>query len=212
MSEHRLTKENFLTALPMALREDASIAALAETAAEFLARPVGEIEQLKLYPEIDRMDEKLLDILAVDFKLDWWDADFPVEEKRRLLKGCWKVHRLQGTKAGLEKAVSAIYPNSAVQEWFQYNGEPHHFRIQLGEATHAITGDSMKKFQRAMEVMKRLSSHMDEVQADCTGHMTVGHGLHGGQLMEISGDDIIHADLGRCEILTGGVLLEFRGE
>lgn len=35
--------------------------------------------------------------------------------------------------------------------------------------------------------------------------------LHGGQLMEISGDDIIHADLGRCEILTGGVLLEFRG-
>lgn len=211
MSEHGLTKENFLAALPMALREDASIAALAETAAEFLARPVGEVRRLKLYPEVDRMDEKLLDILAVDFKLGWWDPDFSVEEKRRLLKGCWKVHKLQGTKAGLETAVSAIYPDAAVQEWFQYNGEPHHFRIQLGEATHAITEDSMKKFERAMRVMKRLSSHLDEVQADCTGHMTAYHGLHGGQLTEIGGDDIIHAGLDHYAALTGSVFLEFRG-
>jgi len=206
-----LTKENFLAALPMAPREAASVAVLAEAAAEFLARPVGEIRRLKLYPEIDRMDKRLLDILAVDFKVDWWDPDFPVEEKRLLLKGCWKVHKLQGTKAGLETAISAVYPNAAIQEWFEYNGEPHHFRVRLGEASYAITEDSMKKFRRALGVMKRLSSHLDEVQADCTGHMTAYHGLHGGQLMEIGGDDIIHADLDHYAALTDGVLLEFWG-
>ena len=209
---HGLTKENFLTALPVALREDASIAALAETAAEFLARPIEEIERLKLYPAIDGLDEKLLDILAVDFKLDWWDADFSVEEKRRLLKGCWRVHKLQGTKAGLETAVSAIYPDSVVREWFEYEGgEPHHFRIRLGEATHSINEDGMKKFQRAMGIMKRLSSHLDEVQADCTATMTAYHSLHNGQLMEISGSDIIHAGVGHYAALPGGVLMELYG-
>lgn len=210
MSEHGLTKENLLAALPMALREDSSVAALAEAAAEELAKRPQEIDRLRIYPAIDRLEEPLLDILAQDFKLDWWDADFPVEEKRRLLKGCWKVHRLQGTKAGLETAVSAVYPNAAVQEWFQYNGEPHHFRIQLGEASYAITEDSMKKFDRAMAVMKRLSSHLDEVQASLTGHMTARHGLHGGQLTETGGSDVIHAGLDHYAALTGGVLLEFR--
>lgn len=211
MSKHGLTKENFLAALPMALRQDASITALAEAAAELLSRHVEEVDQLRLYPDIDRMDEKLLDILAVDFKLDWWDPDFSVEEKRRLLKGCWKVHKLQGTKAGLELAVSAIYPNASVQEWFEYDGDPHHFRIQLDEATRAITDDSMKRFERAMAVMKRLSSHLDEVQADCTGHMIAYHGLHGGPLAETGGNDIIHAGLDHYAGLTGGTLLEFWG-
>ncbi|NCE66053.1 phage tail protein I, partial [Pseudoflavonifractor sp. 524-17] len=60
--------------------------ALAQAIAELLARRKEEIDRLLIYPAIDRLDEPLLDILARDFKVDWWDADYSVEEKRRTLK------------------------------------------------------------------------------------------------------------------------------
>ena len=38
-----------------------------------------------------------------------------------------------GTKWAVETALSAIYPDSVVQEWFEYNGEPYTFRLQINE-------------------------------------------------------------------------------
>ena len=41
MNDHGLTAENLLSTLPSALREDASVFALAEAAAELLAAQIG---------------------------------------------------------------------------------------------------------------------------------------------------------------------------
>ena len=70
---HGLTKENLLFTFPVSLRENQSIAALGNVMAEALARRPEEIDRLRIYPAIDQLDERLLDILAYDFKVDWWD-------------------------------------------------------------------------------------------------------------------------------------------
>jgi len=164
MSEYGLTKENFLAALPMALREDASVAALAEAAAEFLARPVEEIRRLKLYPEIDQMDERLLDILAYDFKVDWWDPEYTLEEKRRTLKDSWRVHKLLGTKAAVERAISAIYPDARVREWFEYGGRPYYFRLHLDLTGTKWTEERPRRILERVEYYKSLRSHLEEME------------------------------------------------
>ena len=115
---HGLTAENLLAVFPVALQRDQPSAALADVTARLLARRPEEIERLRIYPAIDRLDEGLLDILAYDFKVDWWDANYSLEEKRRTLKDSWRVHKLLGTKAAVEMAISAIYPQTTVQEWF----------------------------------------------------------------------------------------------
>ena len=94
MNSHGLTRENLVATLPPALQKDPSAVALAEAMADLLAQRPEEIEQLRIYPVIDRLDERLLDILAYDFKVDWWDADYSLEEKRRTLKDSWRVHKL----------------------------------------------------------------------------------------------------------------------
>ena len=103
-SAHALTAENLLRALPEVLRNDESMAALAASVAQVLARRPEEIQRLAIYPRIDEIPEELLDILAYDFKVDWWDADYTLEEKRRTLKDSWRVHRMLGTKAAVELA------------------------------------------------------------------------------------------------------------
>ena len=102
---HGLTEESLLRQFPVALQSDPSSAALGEVTARLLARRPEEIGCLSLYPRIDELPEDLLDILAYDFKVDWWDAEYSLEEKRRIFKDSWYVHKHLGTKAAVETAL-----------------------------------------------------------------------------------------------------------
>ena len=163
MNSHGLTRENLVATLPPALQKDPSAVALAEAFAELLAQRPEEIDRLRIYPAIDRLDERLLDILAYDFKVDWWDTDYSLEEKRRTLKNSWRVHKTLGTKAAVEMAVSAIYPNTQVVEWFEYGGEPYHFRLHINVSDDNIESDKQRRVLSRLDTYKNLRSHLDTI-------------------------------------------------
>ena len=163
MNNHGLIRENLVATLPAALQKDPSAIALAEAMADLLARRPDEIEQLRIYPVIDRLDARLLDILAYDFKVDWWDADYSLEEKRRTLKDSWRVHKLLGTKAAVEMAISAIYPRTTVLEWWEYGGEPYHFRLDINITNDSIDSVKQRRVMERLEYYKSLRSHNDGV-------------------------------------------------
>ena len=163
MNNHGLIRETLVATLPAALQKDPSAVALAEAMADLLARRPDEIEQLRIYPVIDRLDARLLDILAYDFKVDWWDADYSLEEKRRTLKDSWRVHKLLGTKAAVEMAISAIYPRTTVLEWWEYGGEPYHFRLDINITNDHIDSDKQRRVLERLNFYKNLRSHNDGV-------------------------------------------------
>ena len=163
MNSHGLTRENLVATLPPALQKDPSAVALAEAMADLLARRPEEIEQLRIYPVIDRLDERLLDILAYDFKVDWWDADYSLEEKRRTLKDSWRVHKTLGTKAAVETAIRAIYPMTTVEEWFEYGGESYHFRLRINTTDDSIQSEKQRRVLSRLDCYKNLRSHLDAV-------------------------------------------------
>ena len=163
MNNHGLTPENLLASLPQALQGDDSIVALAQAISSVLSDRIEEINHLRIYPAIDQLDEPLLDILAHDFKVDWWDADYTLEEKRRTLKDSWRVHKLMGTKAAVETAISAIYPNTKVLEWFEYGGEPYHFRLHINVSDDNIESDKQRRVLSRLDTYKNLRSHLDTI-------------------------------------------------
>ena len=119
-----ITKENLLLIVPPALTRDPAMMARAAADAEAMAARLAEIDRVRIISNIDGLDETVLDILARDFKVDWWDPEYSIEEKRRTLKGSWRVHKILGTKAAVETAIRAIYPLTTVEEWYEYGGEP----------------------------------------------------------------------------------------
>ena len=163
MNDHGLTKENLAGTLPPALRSDPFVVALSEALAELLAARPAEIDRLLIYPAIDTLDEPLLDILARDFKVDWWDPEYSLEEKRRTLKDSWRVHRLLGTRAAMETAISAIYPHTQVLEWFEYGGEPYHFRLHINVSDDNIESDKQRRVLSRLDTYKNLRSHLDTI-------------------------------------------------
>lgn len=158
-----ITKENLLFILPPALAYDPSILALAEAAAEALEARLAEIDKARVISNIDALDEEVLDILARDFKVDWWDTEYSIDEKRRTLKGSWRVHKILGTKAAVETAISAIYPNTTVLEWFEYGGKPYHFQLRINISDDDIDSERMLRVLDRMRYYKNLRSHNDGI-------------------------------------------------
>ncbi len=196
-SVHALTAENLLRALPEVLRNDESMAALAASVAQVLAQRPEEILRLAIYPRIDELPEELLDILAYDFKVDWWDADYTLEEKRRTLKNSWRVHRMLGTKAAVELAISAIYPDAHVSEWFEYGGDPYHFKLQIDVSHETVGSERYRRVLDRVNFYKNLRSHLDSIiyvvnaEGVATGY--AGAALCGGYMrisvpVDINGD------------------------
>ncbi len=163
MNEHGLTKENLLRSLPISLAGDPKMVALADAVAGVLAKRLEEINRVSIYPRIDQLDEALLDILARDFKVDWWDSDYSLEEKRRTLASSWQVHKTLGTKAAVEKALRAIYPQTQVIEWFEYDAEPYHFKLHINITEDRMDSAKQKRVLARLEFYKNLRSHLDGI-------------------------------------------------
>ncbi len=160
---HGPTRENLLAALPSALQLDESVAALADAAAEILAARPDEIDRLAIYPDIWRLDGKMLDILAYDFKVDWWDADYSLEQKRQTLYDSWNVHRRLGTPWAVRTALNAVFPGAVVEEWFQYGGTPYCFRINFHVPAEGLTLERQKRAWGRVWYYKNLRSHLERI-------------------------------------------------
>ena len=153
---------NFADYLPGALKHDPKMRAIAEAVTKEALTVSGEIENVLIYSRIDELPEELIDILAYDMHVDWYDYSFPLKVKRDILKGSVKVHKKMGTKYAVEKALGALYPQSEVEEWYQYEGQPHHFHIVCDVTENRVTA-SFQEIINAVMMYKRLSSHLDEV-------------------------------------------------
>lgn len=163
MSEYGMTAPNFLRTLPTALQSDPHMQALAATIAAELEHLAGDVRLAQIYARIDELDETMLDALAADYKVDWWRPEATLEEKRKALKASWYVHKHLGTKSAIETAVADYLGSGRVEEWHEYGGQPHHFRVASENNTAIIT--NYDAFMAVLEVVQRRSSVLEHITA-----------------------------------------------
>jgi phage tail P2-like protein len=158
-----ITAEAVLAALPEVLRSDVSTQGLASAIAAELEEAACKTNLATIYANIESLDEPLLDILAKDFKVDWWRGDASVGEKRQTLKDSPYVHRHLGTKAAVERAISDFLGTGVLQEWWEYGGKPYHFRIHDGN--NAAIQAHVSEFLSVLRVVQRGSAVLDKISA-----------------------------------------------
>lgn len=171
---HGLTASNMMQMLPRVLLEDEGMAALANSVAAVLEKRRGEVQNIAIYTRIDQLPGDLLDILARDFKIDWWDNRLDLQTKRQLLKDCWHTHRILGTKEAVVRTLRTLYGFFDIREWWEYEGEPGYFRIET-ESFPLIC--ELKQFLGALDGVKRLSAHLEKIDVTAKVPETVGVGV-----------------------------------
>lgn len=154
------TVENLMRVLPVPLERDPGMHELGQTAAEALARLWNRLHLPTIYTRIDDLPEDLLDILAKDFKVDWYNYDHNIETKRDVIKDSFFVHRHLGTKAAFARALSDVYPNSSAQEWFEYGGAPFYFRL-IVDATQQREPIVLSDLHRTIDLYKPMRAKME---------------------------------------------------
>ena len=160
---HAPNAENFMLSLPSVLAEDEELSALARTAAEQFYALIRNAENASVLIDIDNLPEAVLDILARDFRVDWYDSNASLEQKRRLIRTALDVHRHKGTKAAVETAVSAIVPGAVVEEWFEYGGEPYCFRISIETDGHDLHATAQRRLVRSVQYYKNARSWLESI-------------------------------------------------
>ncbi|MBU5438281.1 phage tail protein I [Tissierella sp. MSJ-40] len=163
--------------LPPSLKNDEDMLALARVIGDELQKTSRMAQLNIIYARIDELDEAVLDILAYDLHVDWYDYSYPIEAKRALIKDSVKVHKRLGTKFAVETALGNLHPNSRIEEWFQYGGEPFSFRVIL-DTTRSRIGAGYFEIKKAVDSYKRLSAHMDDVIYQCTVTLVLGIETH----------------------------------
>ncbi len=161
----KTSRASILSAFPYALAEDENIFALAELTADELLRICEDNEKLKIYTDIYKLGEELLDILARDFKVDWYLYDGDLESKRAQIESSFYVHRHLGTKGALLWALSDTFPGTNIEEWFEYDGRAGYFRIR--STNPQITAD-VESLLDLIGKVKRASALLESVELSLT--------------------------------------------
>ena len=156
-----LTNGSMLELLPPEMRQDTETIAFAYAVDRQITKLCAYAEQTQIYASIDNMPEWLLDILAVELRTPAYQETYSIAVKRTLVKQTLPFWEKMGTPAAVNRIIEAIFGSGEIEEFWEYGGEPHHFRARTGNPY--ITAENVAEFKQALESVKRLSSWLDEV-------------------------------------------------
>lgn len=170
-----LTAKNMVRMLPEPMKRDDGTAAMARVAAEELERRGTESKLPQLWGQFDGMAGGLLDILAEDLGMTWYDSDAAAAVKRELLKNSGQVFRRLGTKWAVENVIGTYFGEGFVREWFEYDGEPGHFRVY--SPNPSVNQERLEEFLSLLERVKRTSAKLDGIFISLTGQTPIYAGV-----------------------------------
>lgn len=193
--------------LPRVLARQEWVIALSEALGLALGKTLDYTDESQIYTRLDTAPETVLDVLAVDWKIDWYDTELTVEQKRRIVKTALTVRRLMGTAAAVKLQVHAIYPEATVTEWFQYDGKPGCFRVSLPLPKEGITAAEYRRLKTGILTTKNERSHLDviDIQHECEAVVITGGCCSMSQIIEVWPELVSELEV-TGERLTGGAV------
>ena len=118
---------------------------------------------------IDKVDESALVHLAEQFHImgnEGWLQTKTEAEKRELIKKAIELHRYKGTKYALVKVLSSLNINGEIQEWFEYEGEPYHFKLNIFLQNYAYNQKVFESLKKMIDEYKNVRSVLEEISIE----------------------------------------------
>ena len=171
----RMQDVDLLKLLPIFMREDPAVTGLARGSNETIKALAARIALLSRWDKIDSMDHAELDELAWERNILWYESMASLEAKRKIVRESDQVYATLGTKWAIESMLSAYFDEVRVSEWYEYGGQPHHFKITSSDPS--MMGSKKEKFLYLLEIVKRKSSWLESVHITMTGQLPIYTGI-----------------------------------
>ena len=145
--------------------------------------------------EVDECSEDMLDQLAIYLKIEWYNSLASIEEKRRTVKTAIEIQRFSGTAAAVRSQVNAVYPNSDMLEWWQYDGTPGHWWLKVNITNAETQYHTIEEMESLLGYTRRLSAHLERITylVDTDNPMAYAAAAHTSTVMKMTAT--IHGDM-----------------
>lgn len=152
---------------PDSIRDDEQIKAATTAIQTQISALASDINNaLPLLPNLDKLPGKIVDLLAWQYHVDFYDSTSSIEARRDRVRTAIQDHRIAGTRAGMERALEAVFEsnNFEIVEWWQLEpkGDPYTFFVFI----HVPFTD--EQFNRA----KAIAQVLGNVRSEWVGYIT----------------------------------------
>lgn len=208
----KLSAVSLLDILPESILLDPKLKASAQALDSQLQAVTNSIREVLHIPRLDELSGNILDYLAEQFHLDFYEPLYLSEaEKRNLIRESIAWHRIKGTPAAVEKIAHDAFADAEILEWFDYDGQPYHFKVR----SHGFkqTPDGWATYIRMLNSAKNVRSWCDGYELVLDEDVFGKNQAYAGVIDLRTGDKTISLDKPRLDsetkIFAGGANLIF---
>lgn len=174
--------------MPLAFRKDEQTQAMSYAMRETARMLLKKIDRATVYAGVDILPEQIVDLLAEEFRAQYYDTALPLTEKRKAVKKALLWYCRAGTVSAVRELTDLVWRSDSAQaqEWFEYGSAPYLFRILL-ETDMRIEEDKIDDFLAALWKVKNTRSHLESITFKrkteqtlyigsairCTGHIVI---------------------------------------
>lgn len=146
--------------LPSSISGDATVKDIVQAISGRLAQLGEQAELVLILPRLKKLPEEIVNELAWQYHVDFYDVTAGLTKKRELVRKAIARHRYKGTPAAVEEVCSAAFDSAEVLEWYNYGGEPYHFRVRMVQ--ESIPDEAvMAEMVEAVNSAKNVRSWLD---------------------------------------------------
>lgn len=159
---NKIYDADLIGTLPFSISQDEEVERVAKVVETNLNLAAKCIPLVAVYARIDELPEEILDSLAWQFHMDIYDDGADIETKRNSVKTAIQYHRYKGTMWAVQEAAGAVSKNAEVKEWFDYGGEPYHFKAVAEKPIATV--EELRSLIQAMMDAKNVRSWLDGIE------------------------------------------------
>ncbi|ARU23684.1 hypothetical protein RSSE_c3301 [Ralstonia solanacearum] len=124
---------------------------------------------------VDTVDASALPLLAEQLHIlgEGWQFALDDDARRRLLKRSIELHKYKGTRWALQQVLETLALSGQVSEWFEYGGQPYHFKINVDLEERGIDPETFDALVALITEYKNVRSHLELLTLSLTNRSQV---------------------------------------
>lgn len=167
---------NLTEILPPSVADDEKLFAVAKALDNALNYVQNNKNLVLLLPNLDDLPDDVLDHLATQYHCDFYDKNLAADVKRTMIRDSFAWHRIKGTPKAVQKILDMFMSNAYIEEWFDYGGEPFHFKI-FAQSMRDL-GDGDISFWRMLWDAKNVRSWLESITLELLpDELNLFHGI-----------------------------------
>lgn len=180
-----IKKNTLLREIPANLLADPKVEHMIKSLQKPLDDRVEWIDKINFRTDLESLPDEIIEHLL------WENHITPREglalaiskaEKIALIKSAKELHRLKGTKLAIERIFFILDLDAMLEEWFEYSGDPYHFRLDVEVSKKGLTESQfwwlenlLKEYKNERSWLERIRLHLKaEAKLHLAGNISGG--------------------------------------